>query len=361
MFNVQRVRSVALRALAGLALLATNVVAAGAAGLPQTPKCRPLTAFDSKNFAGSIKIDNKFYPLIPGMQFILDGTIVAGGASTPTDHRVVFTVTDLTKMVNGVRTRVLWDTDTNGGELVESELAFQAQDNVGNVWVMGEYPEEYDAGVFVGADNTWISGIQRAQAGVLVPGHPKVGTDPFRQGYSPKIDFFDCGQVSAMDQTISGANKSYKDVLVINEWAPLEPTGGIQQKYYAPGVGVVQIGAVDDPEAETMVLTKIVYLSPRALANARNEALKLDRHGRDVSDIYRRTAPLELLRLDWRGAGNSGPIIVPVLPKLELPFDGSGAPSGGGAAVVPPSHDVRPPDDLPLPDVKSPFPYLPSE
>jgi hypothetical protein len=211
----------------------------------------------------------------------------------PTAHRVVFTVTDLTKVINGVRTRVMWDTDTNDGELVESELAFQAQDDDGNVWVLGEYPEEYDAGVFTGAPNTWISGVQRAKAGVLVPGHPKVGTSPFRQGYSPKIDFFDCGQVSATDQKTKIPFGNFRNVLVVNEWAPLDPTGGIQQKYYAPGLGNIQIGAVDDPEAETMVLTKLKRLGPRALAEAREEALKLDRHGYKVSDVYRQTPPAE--------------------------------------------------------------------
>jgi hypothetical protein len=232
--------------------------------------------------------------LVPGTQYILDGTIVAGGASTPTDHRVVFTVTDLTKVIDGVRTRVLWDTDINDGELAESELAFQAQDNDGNVWVLGEYPEEYDAGVFAGAPNTWIGGIQRAKAGVLVPGHPKVGTPPFRQGYSPKIDFFDCGQVAAKGQQVNIPLGKFRNVLVVNEWAPLEPDGGIQQKFYAPGLGNVQIGALDDPEAETLNLTKFKRLNPIALAKAREEALKLDRHGYQVSDVYRKTAPIEL-------------------------------------------------------------------
>jgi len=51
----------------------------------------------------------------------------------------VLTVTDLTKVLNGVRNRVLWDQDFQQGELTESELTFFAQDDGGNVWNLGEY------------------------------------------------------------------------------------------------------------------------------------------------------------------------------------------------------------------------------
>ena len=291
MFTRQRIRSAPLSAFLVFLFLLANVGAAGASSPTATPKCNPLVKFSGKNFSQPIKIDNQFYPLVPGTQFILDGSINAG--SVPTTHRVVFTVTDLTKVINGVRTRVLWDTDTNDGVLAESELAFQAQDNNENVWVLGEYPEEYEAGVFAGASNTWISGVKRAKAGVLVPGDPQVGTPPFRQGYSPKIGFFDCGQVDATGQNVNIPHGSFNNVLVVNEWAPLEPDGGIQQKYYAPGVGNVQIGALNDPEAETMVLTAVVHLNPKELAAARKQACRLDQRGYKFSDVYRHTEPAE--------------------------------------------------------------------
>ena len=41
---------------------------------------------------------------------------------------------------------VVWERDYTEGEEVEAELAFFAQDNYGNVWHMGEYPEEYENG-----------------------------------------------------------------------------------------------------------------------------------------------------------------------------------------------------------------------
>ena len=62
---------------------------------------------------------------------------------------MVFTVTDLTKMINGIETRVILDQDlrvneSGDEELSEEELAFFAQDDDHNVWSMGEYPEEID-------------------------------------------------------------------------------------------------------------------------------------------------------------------------------------------------------------------------
>jgi hypothetical protein len=104
-----------LRILAALLLLLTSVSVAGASSGSATPSCDPLTDFRLSDFPRPTTIDNQWYPLVPGTQFIMDGTINVGG--TPTAHRVVFTVTDLTKVINGMTTRVLWDTDTNDGQL----------------------------------------------------------------------------------------------------------------------------------------------------------------------------------------------------------------------------------------------------
>ena len=65
--------------------------------------------------------------LAPGIQFTLAGEADRGGGLLP--HRVVSTVTDLTKMINGVRTVVIVEKDVNEGDLQEAELRFEAQDN----------------------------------------------------------------------------------------------------------------------------------------------------------------------------------------------------------------------------------------
>jgi len=69
----------------------------------------PLEAFNPNNFDNSANVDNKWFPLQPGTQLVYKGFTEEDEKRVP--HRVVQTVTDLTKVVNGVRTAVVWDVD----------------------------------------------------------------------------------------------------------------------------------------------------------------------------------------------------------------------------------------------------------
>jgi len=252
--------------------------------------CAPASAFDPANFTNSTRVNNRWYPLVPGTQFVLEGRADRGGGVLP--HRVVVVVTDLVKVINGARTVVLWDRDFSSDALVEAELAFHAQDNAGNVWVLGEYPEEYVAGVFTGAPNTWISGLAGAEGGLIVEGNPRVG-DKYLQGYVPDISFLDCAKVHKMGRETCVPTGCYTDVQIVAERSPLEPGSGTQLKYYAPGVGNVQIGAAGDKENETLVLVQVSRLGTQALREARREALKLEEHAYQVSAVYRLTPPAQ--------------------------------------------------------------------
>jgi len=252
--------------------------------------CGAASVFDARNFTNSTRVNNRWYPLVPGTQFVLEGRADRGGGPLP--HQVILTVTDLTKVINGAKALVLWDRDISDGELAEAELAFHAQDNRGNVWNLGEYPEQYEGGVFTGAPSTWISGLAGAEGGIVVVGSPLVG-DKFLQGYVPDIRFLDCARVEKMGETTCVPTGCYNDVLVIAERSPLEPGSGTQLKYYAPGVGNVRIGAVGDKENETLVLIQVSRLGSQALREARREALRLEKHAYQVSPIYRQTAPMQ--------------------------------------------------------------------
>jgi hypothetical protein len=123
-------------------------------------------------------VTNTFLPLIPGTQFTFEG--VADRGDNLLNHEVIFTVTDLVRTIDGVNTVVVWDRDINNGVLQEAEIAFFAQDKEGNVWNLGEYPEEYEDGNFIGAPNTWISGQKDAQGGVHMLADPQTSTPPSR-------------------------------------------------------------------------------------------------------------------------------------------------------------------------------------
>jgi hypothetical protein len=292
MFRQRRVRSALLSTCAALLLLMTSAGAVGASATQTAPaSCTPAIDFDSHNFSNPTRINNHWFPLVPGTQYVLEGQANRGGGPLP--HQVIFTVTDLTKVINGVRTVVIWDRDINEGQLVEAELSFFAQDKAGNVWNLGEYPEEYEDGVFVGAPSTWMAGLAGAEGGLHMLAKPRTGTSWYLQGSAPAIEFLDCAKVLKTGETICVPVKCYDDVLVTDETSPLDQGGGHQLKYHAPGVGIIQVGAVADKEGETLVLTRLVQLGPGALAKARQEVLKLDKHGYQVSDVYSQTPPVE--------------------------------------------------------------------
>jgi len=275
-------------ALATALLAPAPVAATPAKDSPATATtCARPVPFRPNRFAHPTRINNNFLPLVPGTRFTLEGFANSGGGSLP--HKVTFTVTSLSKMVNGVTTRVVLDIDLNEGTLQEAELAFFAQDNDGNVWSMGEYPEEYSDGVFEGAPNTWISGLEGARAGIMMLANPKLGGPRYEQGFAPEIDFLDCAKVFAKNQRVCVPAACYSGVLVTDENSPLEPDDAHQRKSYAPGVGNVKIGAVNDPEGETLQLTKVERLSRNALAIANVISFALDVRGHRVSEVYART------------------------------------------------------------------------
>jgi hypothetical protein len=299
MFGERRSRLALLRVLLLLASAAAVGASAGQAvagpGAPDPdlpPDCQRAVTFDADEFERSTRIDNEFLPLVPGTQLVLEGRANRGGGPLP--HTVTFTVTNLVKVINGVRTRVMWDVDENEGELVEAELAFFAQDNDGNVWNLGEYPEEYEDGFFVGAPSTWIAGLGDAEGGIHMLDRPDVG-DSYLQGFVPSIEFLDCATVFEEGLRTCVPVRCYDDVLLTHERSPLDPEGGIQTKAHAPRVGIIEVGAVDDPEGETLVLTERVRLDEESMAAVRHEALKLDQRAYRVSEVYRETEPIEPL------------------------------------------------------------------
>ena len=167
------------------------------------------------------------------------------------DHRnVVVTVSDLVKVVDGVPAMVLWERDYNSGELVEAGLAFYAQDNDGNVWHLGQYPEEYEDGKLAGAP-AWITGQQGARAGLAMLANPTRGPT-YSQGRGPAVDYTDRARVYRLGQQTCVAAGCYKDVLVTDEFALDEPEAR-QLKYYAHGVGNVRVDWMErDEEKEVL-------------------------------------------------------------------------------------------------------------
>ena len=258
----------------------------------------PLTGsaedFERAQFNDPTHIDNRWLPLKPGTQLVYEGSAnVDEGGRQP--RRVVTIVTDLSKVIDGVRTLVILETDYTAGQLSEPELAFFAQDNAGNVWLVGEYPEEYENGEFDKAP-AWISGQKGARAGIAMLANPQLGAPDYAEGFAPPpVDFTDRSRVYNMGQKTCTSVECYENVLVTEEFNPDEP-GAFQLKYYASGVGNVRVGwrGEKEEEKETLELVELNHLSPEAVAKVRKEALEMDQRAYErSSEVYRETPPAQ--------------------------------------------------------------------
>ena len=268
-----------------------GIAALPLAALSLAPPAPLNTDFHAAAFSAPTRIDNHWLPLRPGTQFTLTGRSNRGEGRVR--HRVIFTVTDVTKVIDGVRTLVIWDRDINAGRLLEEELAFQAQDDAGTVWNVGEYPEVRRRGRLAGAPDTWISGLDRAVAGVAMPARPRAGTPSYRQGWAPAIEFADRARVLGTRRHTCVPARCYDHVLITDEWNPTEH-GAHERKYYARGVGNIRVGFAGGHERETLTLHSVKRLRPAALAHARARVLTLDRRAYNVNArVYGRTLPAE--------------------------------------------------------------------
>lgn len=252
---------------------------------------RVFEDFDPGNFGDPTNIDNPWLPMQPGTHWVFEGITVEDGEEIA--HRIEFTATDLTKEIDGVRTVVAWVLDFSDDQLVEKELAFYAQDDDGNVWYLGEHPEEYEEGEFVQAP-TWLSGLEEAKAGIKMWADPQAGTPAYFQGWGPAVEWTDYGQIDQTGQEMCVPVDCYEDVLAIAE-SSLDETNAFQLKYYASGVGNIGVGwRGEDATQEELELVEYVQLDPEALAEVRALALELEGHAYEVSpDVYGQTPPAE--------------------------------------------------------------------
>ena len=272
----------------GTALIALCVAGCGNHSDDGKKKADAAQQSGKGRFSNPTRIDNPYFPLRPGTRYTLGGTEYQDGEKVT--HHVVFVVTDLTKTVDGVRARVVWDRDYAEGKLAEGELAFDAQDDAGNVWSYGEYPEEYEAKKPPVAPATWFPGLAGAKPGILMLAAPRPSGASYLQGLAPKIQFADRARVKKKLKRLCVPAGCYDDVIVIEEWTPEEP-GAKQLKYHAPGVGTIRVGFESGAQRESLVLERVEQLDPGDLAQVHEQVLKIDKRGYTVSKkLYGRTS-----------------------------------------------------------------------
>ncbi|MGH3667041.1 MAG: hypothetical protein ACRDWF_11980 [Acidimicrobiia bacterium] len=176
------------------------------------------------------EIDNDLLPFRPGNKWVYESV---GGEEV---ERIEVDVTEERRTVMGVSTTVVRDTVTVDGGLVEDTYDWYAQDQEGNVWYFGEETAEYEDGEIVSTAGAWEAGVDGAMPGIVMEMEPTVG-DSYRQEYYPgeAEDMAKVVQSGVSEEVAFGA---FDDLIVIEEWTPLEPDV-VEEKYYASGVGVV--------------------------------------------------------------------------------------------------------------------------
>jgi hypothetical protein len=189
---------------------------------------RYAPSIDPSNFVA--RVDNPYFPLKPGTGYHFRGV---RGTTPQTDDEVV---TNRTVRILGIPSVAVRDTVSEHGHAVERTLDYYAQDKQGNVWYMGEDSYELQHGRMAKASDSWRSGVNGAQPGIIMPAHPQAG-DSYRQEYYPSGEAMDEAHVLGLNGHGTVPYGSFDNALVTSEFSPLEPQ--TEQKYYVAGVGEV--------------------------------------------------------------------------------------------------------------------------
>jgi hypothetical protein len=211
----------------------------GSGGTRDLPQGSESLDLDPKNF--STKIDNPYWPMDPGTRWTYSETDQEGA-----ELKVVVTVSDKTKKIaNGVTARVVRDTVTEDGEIVEDTFDWYAQDKNGNIWYLGEDTAEFENGKLTTKEGSFEAGVDGALAGIIIPADPEDGMHYRQEYYEGKAE--DNGEVLSTDEMVQSPVGHFENALLTKDTITIEPNV-LEYKLYAKGVGpVLTLGVSGGP------------------------------------------------------------------------------------------------------------------
>ncbi|HSU72322.1 MAG TPA: PepSY domain-containing protein [Candidatus Binatia bacterium] len=192
----------------------------------------------------SSHITNRYLALTPGKKWVFEMKTDEG------IERNEVAVTNETKVIDGVETRVVSDKVWLNGELSEDTKDWMAQDKDGTVWYFGEDTVELVDGKVTTHQGSWEAGVN-GQPGIIMPAHPEIGKQ-YRQEYSPGVAE-DMAEVIVLDESVTVPAGTYQHCVRTREWTPLEP-GVSEEKVYCPDVGMM---VLESEEGETSALVSV--------------------------------------------------------------------------------------------------------
>ncbi len=212
------------------ALLSVGIVIAVAALHAQAPDPTFTSRFDVEKSDLVSTGRNPYFILEPGYVLTLEG------GST----RLVITVLNETKAVDGVETRIVEERETDNGAPIEvSRNFFAISKRTNAVFYFGEDVDMYKNGKVTGHEGAWVSGVGGARFGLAMPGLPLVRAR-YYQEIAPKIAM-DRAEIVSMTESLKTPAGAFTNVLKIEETTPLEP-GAKEAKFYAAGIGLISDG-----------------------------------------------------------------------------------------------------------------------
>jgi hypothetical protein len=190
---------------------------------------------ESCNFTSTGR--NPYFILVPGHEIVLEGD------DEGELLRVVITVLDKTKVVDGVETRVVKERETLDGELVEiSRNYFAICKKTNTVFYFGEDVDIYENGEIVSHDGSWRAGVNGARPGVIMPGTVLIGARYFQETAAGVA--LDRAEITRLDAAVTTPFGHLTDLLKTKETTPLEP-GHASIKFYARGIGLIKDGTAE--------------------------------------------------------------------------------------------------------------------
>jgi hypothetical protein len=170
---------------------------------------------------------NQYFPLVPGTVWTY-----AGGGEVD-----VVTVTDRTRVIDGVTTIIVHDVGSVNGVVQEDTEDYFAQNVDGSVWYFGELSQTLEDGVLVGLGGSFRAGVDGAKPGIIMEASPKVG-DVYRQEFALGVAE-DTGEVTSITGTESVPGGSCNGTCVVTLDGSAREPGPGESKYYAPGIGSI--------------------------------------------------------------------------------------------------------------------------
>lgn len=274
-----------------VAIVAAIIIASCSFGGGAAPKqdtwAGTKVRFDRANFVDPRLDTNPFHPLKPGLQWVRGGTTEVGSRVVP--HEVITTMTDVIRVIDGVPTIAMLDESTDSRDVSQVGMDYLALDKAGNVWILGGYTEEYQGGAFTNAESAWL-GIKSGQAiGILAPPKVTMKTRRWFIGAAPD-------EAASVGQPVQVGIKRcvpfgcYDNVRVVQEGNVGAPDN--ENKYYAPGVGVIDNIPLDASlHQDHFDLRNFIELTPAGLAEASQTVLDLEAHARTTAPKVYGPAP----------------------------------------------------------------------